>query len=111
MREHSQLSELAEIYHESERIDNQIVDAEQLMRQEKDPEMREMVKGRVGGSFSSKKEAEDRLKFLLIPKDPLDEKNIIMEIRGGAGGEEAALFAADLFRMYSRFAGKQGLEN
>jgi peptide chain release factor 1 len=104
MREHSQLSELAEISHESERIDSQIIDAEQLMRQEKDPEMREMVKAELEDLLVQKKEAEDRLKFLLIPKDPLDEKNIIMEIRGGAGGEEAALFAADLFRMYSRFA-------
>jgi peptide chain release factor 1 len=108
MREHSQLSELAEIHHESERIDGQIADAEQLLRQEKDPEMREMAKAELEDLLIQKKEAEDRLKFLLIPKDPLDEKNIIMEIRGGAGGEEAALFAADLFRMYSRFAENKG---
>ncbi len=108
MREHSQLSELAAIYHESERIDAQIADAEQLLRQEKDPEMRDMVKAELEDLLVQKKEAEDRLKFLLIPKDPLDEKNIIMEIRGGAGGEEAALFAADLFRMYSRFAENKG---
>lgn len=108
MREHSQLSELAEISHESERIDSQIVDAEQLLRQEKEAGMREMVKAELEDLVVQKKEADDRLKFLLIPKDPLDEKNIIMEIRGGAGGEEAALFAADLFRMYSRFAENKG---
>jgi peptide chain release factor 1 len=66
--------------------------------------MREMAREELKELEAKLTEADDRLKFLLIPKDPLDEKDIIMEIRGGAGGDEAALFAADLFRMYSRFA-------
>jgi peptide chain release factor 1 len=70
--------------------------------------MREMAREEVRDLEIQLKDAEDRLKFLLIPRDPLDEKNIIMEIRAGSGGEEAALFAADLYRMYSRFAETRG---
>ncbi|GHU89151.1 peptide chain release factor 1 [Spirochaetia bacterium] len=70
--------------------------------------MRELAKEELHELEIRITDAEDRLKFMLIPKDPLDEKNIIMEIRAGTGGDEAALFAADLFRMYSRFAETRG---
>jgi peptide chain release factor 1 len=70
--------------------------------------MRELAREETRELETRIKDGEDRLKFLLIPRDPLDEKNIIMEIRAGTGGEEAALFAADLFRMYSRFAEPRG---
>lgn len=104
MREHSQLSELVSANDERNRLAAEIRDAENLIQAEKDPEMKEMAKEELQELSVRLSEVDDRIKFLLIPKDPLDEKNIIMEIRGGAGGDEAALFASDLYRMYSRFA-------
>jgi peptide chain release factor 1 len=104
MREHSQLAELVATNDERNALAVQISEAEAILHEEKDAEMREMAKEELKELQAKLTEADDRLKFLLIPKDPLDEKDIIMEIRGGAGGDEAALFAADLFRMYSRFA-------
>ena len=104
MREHAHLAELVATNTEREEIATQIAEAEAILHDEKDAEMREMAKEELKELEAKLTEADDRLKFLLIPKDPLDEKDIIMEIRGGAGGDEAALFAADHFRMYSRFA-------
>jgi peptide chain release factor 1 len=104
MKEYAFLNEIAEAQKEAESLTAQIEDAKALSQDEKDPEMRELAREEFRSLEIRLKDAEDRLKFLLIPKDPLDEKNIIMEIRAGTGGEEAALFAADLFRMYSRFA-------
>ncbi len=108
MREHSQLSEIATAHQECESLQNQIQETESILKDEKDSEMRDLVKEELKNLQTQLKDAEDQLKFLLIPRDPLDEKNIIMEIRGGAGGEEAALFAADLFRMYARYAETRG---
>ncbi len=108
MREHSQLSEVVDAYRELQGLQEQEQDAESLIRDEKDPEMRELAKDELRELQERIAVADSRLKFLLIPKDPLDEKNIIMEIRGGAGGDEAALFAADLYRMYARFAETKG---
>lgn len=104
MREHSQLSELDAAARALDDLEAQIADAEGLVREESDPDMREMAKEELRALEAKRTAADEALKVLLIPRDPLDEKNIIMEIRGGAGGDEAALFAADLFRMYSRFA-------
>ncbi len=104
MREHSQLSELVATQRESEILTQQISDAQTILKDEKDAEMRDMAKEELKELEHRQTTLQDRIKFLLIPKDPLDEKNIIMEIRGGAGGDEAALFAADLYRMYARFA-------
>jgi peptide chain release factor 1 len=108
MREYSQLSEISSAREEIEGLSEQLSDTKSLIQEEKDPEMRELAREELRELEQRIKDAEDRLKFLLIPKDPLDEKNIIMEIRAGTGGEEAALFAADLFRMYSRFAETKG---
>jgi peptide chain release factor 1 len=108
MREYSQLGEIASAQGEIEHLSGQLEDAKSLFQNEKDAEMRELAKEEFRDLETRLKDAEDRLKFLLIPKDPLDEKNIIMEIRAGTGGDEAALFAADLFRMYSRFAETRG---
>jgi peptide chain release factor 1 len=108
MREYSHLSEIAGAQEEIDRLSGQVRDAKALVAEEKDAEMRELAREELRELETRIKDAEDRLKFLLIPRDPLDEKNIIMEIRAGAGGEEAALFAADLFRMYSRFAETKG---
>lgn len=104
MREHSQLSELSQAHENVETLKSTIAETTQLIREEKDPDMKEMAKEELQTLEAQLESEEAELKFLLIPRDPLDEKNIIMEIRGGAGGDEAALFAADLFRMYSRFA-------
>jgi peptide chain release factor 1 len=108
MKEYSQLGEIAAANGDIETLGAQFEDAKTLMQDEKDPEMKELVKEELRELETRIKDAEDRLKFLLIPKDPLDEKDIIMEIRAGTGGDEAALFAADLFRMYSRFAETRG---
>jgi peptide chain release factor 1 len=108
MKEYSQLSEIAAIHGEIEGLTKQIEDAKTIVQEEKDPQMRELAKEECKELEAKRQDSEDRLKFLLIPKDPLDEKNIIMEIRAGTGGEEAALFAADLYRLYSRFAETKG---
>jgi peptide chain release factor 1 len=104
MKEYSQLGEIASANAELTGFSRQLEEAKALALGEKDPEMKELAKEEVKELEIRLKEAEDKLKFLLVPRDPLDEKDIIMEIRAGTGGEEAALFATDLFRMYSRFA-------
>jgi peptide chain release factor 1 len=108
MKEYSQLSELASVQTEIESLADQIEDARALSQGEKDSDMRELAREELRELQAKLDAAEDRLKMLLIPKDPLDEKNIIMEIRAGTGGDEAALFAADLFRMYARYAETRG---
>jgi peptide chain release factor 1 len=108
MKEHSRLSEIAEIQGNIEGLEKQIIEAKTLVQEEKDQEMKELAREELKELETKLTDNKDKLKFLLIPKDPLDEKNIIMEIRAGTGGEEAALFAADLYRMYSRFAESKG---
>jgi peptide chain release factor 1 len=108
MKEYSQVSAIAAIQNEITGVSGQIDETKALIQDEKDGEMRELAKEELKELEIRLKDADDKLKFLLIPRDPLDEKNIIMEIRAGTGGEEAALFAADLFRMYSRFAETRG---
>ena len=108
MREYSHLSEIASLHGEMEALTRQIDDARVIAQEEKDPQIRDMAKEELRELEIRLQDAEDKLKFLLIPKDPLDEKNIIMEIRAGTGGEEAALFASDLYRLYSRFAETRG---
>jgi peptide chain release factor 1 len=82
--------------------------AKEILQVEKDEELREMAKEEVATLEEALPAMEEEIKLLLIPKDPQDEKNAIMEIRGGTGGDEAAIFAGDLFRMYSKFAEKKG---
>ncbi len=104
MREHSHLSEVVAGYEQYRVILEECNDAKQLIEEGQDPEMKEMAKEELSGLEKKQEALEIQLKKLLIPKDPLDGKNIIMEIRAGTGGDEAALFAADLYRMYSKFA-------
>ena len=108
MKEYSQLAAIHDLYAGIAELAAQISDTRVLIQDETDPEMRELAREELKNLEQRHKDADDRLKFLLIPRDPLDEKNIIMEIRAGTGGEEAALFAADLYRMYSRFAETRG---
>ena len=104
MKEYSHLGEIAAANEEVKNLSEQLEDTKSLVQNEKDHEMKELAKEEILELETRLKDAEDRLKFLLVPRDPMDEKNIIMEIRAGTGGEEAALFVSDLFRMYSRFA-------
>ena len=104
MKEYSQLGEINAANSECKKLSEQLIDIRALAQNEKDTEMKELAKEEIRELETQLTEAEEKLKFLLIPRDPLDEKDIIMEIRAGTGGEEAALFASDLYRMYSRFA-------
>jgi hypothetical protein len=108
MKEYAYLHELSTLHTAIETATHQIEETKILIQDEKDAEMRELAREEMRELELNLRDSEERLKFLLIPRDPLDEKNIIMEIRAGTGGEEAALFAADLFRMYSRFAETRG---
>ena len=85
-----------------------IEEAEKILKEEEDPEMLEMAKMQIEESKSQLPELEERIKFLLIPKDPEDTKNVVVEIRAGTGGDEASIFAGDLYRMYLKFCQDQG---
>lgn len=104
MQEHSHLNEVVSVYEEYKKVLGELDDAKILLEEEADPEMKEMAREELSGLDEKKLEYEKQLKKLLVPKDPLDGKNIIMEIRAGTGGDEAALFAADLYRMYTKYA-------
>ena len=104
LQEHSRLQDIVNEYSAYQNLANQIDEAETLVAEESDPEMLDMAKEELEELKTRFDESTANLKVLLVPKDPLDTKNIIMEIRAGTGGDEAALFAADLFRMYSRYA-------
>lgn len=107
-RAHAAMSEVVAAFREYKDITKEIKDNRELLEDKLDPEFREMVEADLDILNNKKEELEQKLKILLLPKDPNDDKNVIMEIRGGTGGEEAALFAADLLKMYSRYAEKQG---
>lgn len=107
-KEQSDLQDTVNAYREYKQVKEQHADARAMLDDKLDADMREMVKEEMNELAAQIEELEERLKLLLIPKDPNDEKNVIMEIRGAAGGDEAALFAGNLFRMYSRYADTQG---
>ena len=100
-REHADLSGLVEAYRSYRKILDEIAGNRELLS---DPEMKEMAEAELEELESRKQEVESGIKLLLLPKDPNDSRNVILEIRAGTGGDESALFAGDLFRMYSRFA-------
>jgi peptide chain release factor 1 len=102
-KERSDLSELVEAFREYKLVIADI-DANKPLLEEKDPEMRAMAREEMARLSGEQERLTAKLKLLLLPKDPNDDKNIVLEIRGGTGGEEAALFAGDLFRMYTRYA-------
>lgn len=108
VRSHSELSEVVTVFREYKRILEGINEAQEMLGDEQDPEFKDMVELELKELTEKEKELNKKLTILLLPKDPNDEKNVFVEIRAGTGGEEAALFAADLFRMYARFAEKQG---
>lgn len=104
MKEQSELTPIVETYQEYKQNQQDIEDSRTLLDEESDEEMREMVKEELNGAKAKVEDLETRLKLLLLPKDPNDDKNVIVEIRAGAGGDEAALFAAEIYRMYVHFA-------
>lgn len=107
-REYKELERLMEVRSEYSQLISGLAEAKQILLEESDPEMREMAKEQASECERKIPEIEERIKLLLVPKDPEDAKNAILEIRGGTGGDEAALFAGDLFRMYSKFCEQKG---
>ena len=107
-KEHSELSEIVSLSSEYRNLLKSIQDDEKISKESKDRELIELAKAELEELYSKKQDYEEKLEVLLLPKDPMDSRNTIMEIRAGTGGEEAALFAADLYRMYSKYAEKNG---
>lgn len=107
-KEQSGLEDVVVAYREYKHVTTGLKDAKEMLEEESDPDMIELAKAEVEELQERKEAIEDEMKILLLPKDPNDEKNVIMEVRGAAGGDEAALFAGDLYRMYSRYAEANG---
>lgn len=108
MREHASLTPVVETYQQYKAVKANIEDSLTILEEENDEELRQMAKEELSQSREQLEQLEHELKILLLPKDPNDEKNVYVEIRAGAGGDEAALFAAELFRMYGRYAERNG---
>ena len=108
MQEMGEIGPVVEKYREYRKAEEELSFAKEMLENEDDEELREMAKAEVSDQTKNLEVLEEELKILLMPKDPNDEKNVIVEIRAGAGGEEAALFAADLLRMYTRYAERHG---
>ena len=99
MKEQNELTPIVEKYNEYKDAKQTIEESVEMLESENDEEMREMLKEELSDAKAQVAKCEDELKILLLPKDPNDEKNVIVEIRAGAGGDEAALFAAEIYRM------------
>ncbi len=108
MRQHKSLGEVVEKYHEVKKIQEDLDGAREVLEATKDDEMRELAELEIAELEEGIVKGEDDLKLLLIPKDPKDEKNVILEIRAGTGGDEATLFVSDILRMYIRYAERLG---
>jgi len=104
VREHSEVASIVEVYRHYKKIKGQIQENQDLLELESDTEMKDLIRQEVAELRQQLDRTADELKIMLAPKDPNDDKNVILEIRAGTGGEEAALFVADLFRMYTRYA-------
>jgi peptide chain release factor 1 len=107
-KQHAELEEIVEKHREYKQIEKELAGAHQMFLEAEDAEMKQMAHEEEKHLQERKEAVERELKFLLLPKDPNDEKSVIVEIRAGTGGDEAALFASELFRMYSRYAETQG---
>ncbi|TES57324.1 peptide chain release factor 1 [Halalkalibacterium halodurans] len=107
-KEQADMEETVQVYREYKTVMDQYQDAKEMLEDKLDDEMYAMVKEEIDELATRKEDLEAKLKVLLLPKDPNDDKNVIVEIRGAAGGDEAQLFAADLYKMYARYAEAQG---
>jgi peptide chain release factor 1 len=107
-REYAELGKVVDLYRRLRRLEEEIKGSQHLLDNEEDEEMKRLAREEVNQLTQERERVEEELKMALLPKDPNDEKNILLEIRAGTGGEEAGLFAGDLFRMYFKYAEKQG---
>lgn len=107
-KDHAQVTKMYEAYSRHQQVLRELEESKQILREEDDEEMIELAKGEVTELTEKANVLEHELKLLLLPKDPNDDKNILLEIRAGTGGDEAAIFVGDLYRMYSKFAEIQG---
>src|SRR4029453_13911230 len=107
-KEQSDLQEAYDAFREYKQVTEQLDDAKLMQAEKLDDEMREMVKMEIDELSKRQAELDEKIRIVLLPKDPNDDKNVIVEIRGAAGGDEAALFAYELYRMYTKFADTQG---
>jgi peptide chain release factor 1 len=107
-KEHADLAPLVQTFRRYQQVQKELADSHSLLREEADEELKALAREEVQRLKEQAAALEEELRFLLLPKDPNDEKNVLLEIRAGTGGEEAGLFAADLFRMYTRLAERQG---
>lgn len=108
MKQHRVLEEIVNKYHEVKKLNEELDGAKELLSIADDDEMKQMALSEISDIEKKLPPIEEELKFLLLPKDPNDEKNVIVEIRAGTGGDEATLFVAEILRMYARYAEKQG---
>ena len=107
-KEYKDLGPIVDAYHKYKNIVSNITSSKEILKEEKDEEMREMAKMELDELLPKKEEMDEEIKVLLIPKDPTDAKNAVMEIRAGTGGDEASIFAGDLYKMYTAFASSKG---
>jgi peptide chain release factor 1 len=107
-QQHAQLTKLAALSNSYQKVNNELAESKKMLQEEEDPELLELIKTEIEELKEKAEEIENDIKLLLLPKDPNDEKNILLEIRAGTGGDEAALFVGDLFKMYSRYADEVG---
>lgn len=110
MKEHADLEEIVSAYEAYLAMQAELPELREMLKTADDAELREMAQEEIASLEEKMQKAEEELKFLLIPKDPNDGKNVILEIRAGTGGEEASLFGADLLRMYTRYAERHGMK-
>ena len=110
MKEHADLEEIVSAYEAYLAMQAELPELREMLKTADDAELREMAQEEIASLEEKMQKAEEELKFLLIPKDPNDGKNVILEIRAGTGGEEASLFGADLLRMYTRYAERRGMK-
>jgi peptide chain release factor 1 len=107
-KEYKDLGPIVDAYHKYKNIVSNITSSKEILKEEKDEEMREMAKMELDDLLPRKQEMDEEIKVLLIPKEPADAKNAVMEIRAGTGGDEASIFAGDLYKMYTAFASNKG---
>jgi len=110
MKEHADLEEIVSAYEAYLAMQEELPELREMLKTADDAELREMAQEEIASLEEKMQKAEEELKFLLIPKDPNDGKNVILEIRAGTGGDEASLFGADLLRMYTRYAERHGMK-
>jgi peptide chain release factor 1 len=107
-KEHADLSPVIQIFRRYQQVEKELAENQTLVKEETDEELKAYAREEIQGLKDQANQLEEELHLLLLPKDPLDDKNVILEIRAGTGGEEAGLFGADLFRMYTRLAERKG---